>query len=455
MTPRGLQPARDPDDVVTAVREAVGADIEAPAARFCVAVSGGLDSSVLLHVLASLVPGRLRAVYVNHQLHPDAARWGEDCAALCRNAGVPFVSLEVMVSAGGEGPEAAARHARYRALGRELAPGELLLTAHHRDDQAETVIMNLCRGSGAAGLAGIPRRAPFAAGELCRPLLDLPRSALLGYALRAGLRWVDDPANTDPRMDRNFVRHRVIPALESRWPGARGAIGRSARLTAEAAGLLDELAAHDARRVQRRGRVLMCALQDLSEPRQRNVLRHLCRRQLGAPPPEARLREGLAQMHRAPADRLPLVSWSRGEIRRYQGALYLMAPLAAWRPPAAAVQVPVRAGAEADLGGAAGRITLLRSHGRGLALARLGPSLHVRFRAGGERLRLVAGGPSRDLKKLFQERHVVPWMRPRIPLLYCGDALVAVAGLWVAVEFAAGGDEPGVRVRWDRHLPIE
>jgi tRNA(Ile)-lysidine synthase len=442
-------------EVVETVRRAIEPALTRPDAGICVAISGGLDSSVLLHALTRCSVGRLRAIYVNHQLHADAAEWGRRCERLCATLGVPFMSRRVTVERDtGEGPEAAARRARYQALAESLGAHEVLVTGHHQDDQIETVILNLMRGSGVAGLGGIPRRASLGGSLILRPLLDLPRAVLHEYAFREGLDWIDDPANVDQHLDRNFLRQQVLPALASRWPGIRLTVARSARLCAEAAALLDELAARDAKRVQRAGRVSIAALEALGEPRRRNVLRHLCWRELRSVPPEARLREGLAQLLKAGEDRNPVLAWRRGEIRRYRSNLYLLQPLS--RPAEAdRVDLPLRAGATLDLGEGRGRLRLVRVRGQGLAGSRPGQALTVRYRSGGERIRPAGQAHTRDLKKLLQERGVVPWMRDRIPLLYCGDVLAAVAGLWVAANFAARATEPGLRVRWDDHPPID
>ncbi len=443
-------------EVVAAVLKALQPVLAEPHGAICVALSGGLDSAVLLHVLARSGVAPLRAVYINHQLHPDAAAWGRHCERLCAALGVAFMTRTVTVETGtGDGPEAAARRARYDALTGCLAAGDILVTGHHQDDQNETVLLNLMRGAGATGLAGIPRSGHAGATRLLRPLLDLPRAALHAYARTEGLEWIEDPSNTDQRMDRNFLRHEVLPVLESRWPGIRATIGRSARLASEAAALLDELGAQDARRVQRRGKVLLAALVALSDPRRRNVIRYLCRRELGSVPSEAGLREGLAQLMSAGGDRRPLLSWAGGEIRRYRTTLYLLPPLGRHPDPDQLIDLPAHPGARVALDPGCGQLRLVRAHGQGLAVAKIGRSLSVRFRAGGERIRPAGERHTRELKKLLQERGVVPWMRDRIPLAYSGSALAAVAGLWVATEFAAQGGEPGLRIRWDRHPVIE
>jgi tRNA(Ile)-lysidine synthase len=437
--------------VIDGVRVALG---EITEARYCVALSGGMDSSVLVQAMAGLVaPDALRAVYVDHGLHPDSGAWANHCRGLCERLGVRFEVRTVRIEPrSGESLEAAARRERYAALLQTLRPGEALLTAHHEDDQAETVLLNLLRGCGISGLAGVPRRAQADGIRLLRPLLGVSRAEIEAYARVTGLAWIEDPSNTDIRMDRNFLRHQVIPVLESRWQGLRRTIGRSARLHAEAAMLLDELAARDAHRVGRGPRLSLDALSQLPEPRQRNLLRWVCRRQLGSVPGEARLREGLAQLLAAGPDRSPLIDWPGGEVRRYRGRLFVLAPSARAALPGAAV-LRARPGACLDLG-RLGRLRLRRVVGSGLATARITTDLDVRMRAGGERLRPAGRIARRQLKKLLQERGIVPWMRDRLPLLYWREELVAVADLWVAAEFVAGPGEPGLEVRWEAHPPL-
>jgi tRNA(Ile)-lysidine synthase len=353
----------------------------------------------------------------------------------------------------GEGPEAAARRARYDALRRVLQAGEKLLTAHHLDDQAETLVLNLLRGSGATGLGGIPPRAPLGAGQLLRPLLNLPRAELLAYAQRHGQRWIEDPANLDTRLDRNYLRHIVMPALRNRWPSAVATIGRSARLCGEAAQLLEAMAASDARSVVRRQRIAIPRLCRLETARQRNLLRYLCRRQLGSVPAEARLAEGLAQLVGAAPDRSPVLRWPGGEIRRYRESLYLLDP--GWEHGVGEAGQAILPGQWLDLGPPRGRLSVaLTTRDGGIAASLVQTGLQVRFRSGGERLRLAGQAHHRDLKRLLQEHGVVPWMRRHLPLLYSAERLVAVADLWVAAECVAPAGERGYRVRWDGHPAI-
>ncbi len=217
---------------------------DAPDAPLLVGLSGGLDSTVLLHALAADAAVRargLRAIHVRHDLQPAAAAWAQHCVEFCAAMQVALQVVPVHVRLGsGLGLEGAAREARHAAFAAALAPAEVLVLAHHRDDQAETVLLRLLRASGSGGLAAMRGSRLFAQGRLWRPLLELPRAALLGYAQAHELRWIDDPSNADAAFDRNFLRHRVLPVLRTRWPGADAALARSAALLAEDAALLAE-----------------------------------------------------------------------------------------------------------------------------------------------------------------------------------------------------------------------
>ncbi|MCB1825603.1 MAG: tRNA lysidine(34) synthetase TilS [Candidatus Competibacteraceae bacterium] len=428
-----------------------------------VGYSGGLDSHVLLHLLATnraCWPGRtLAAVYVDHGLQAASARWGEHCAHTCHELDIPFRVLRIDARpAPGESPEAAARRARYAALAAELGPDAALLTAHHRDDQAETLLLQLLRGAGPHGLAAMPTASRLGSGWLLRPLLDVDRSGLLAYALEHDLRWIEDVSNTDTDFDRNYLRHRILPLLRERWPAVARNLARSAQWCAETADWLDANADADLARVttQRPDALHIPALQALGEPRQRNALRRWLR-QLGLPVPDARqLRHILHDALTAARDRQPRVRWRGGEARRYRDTLYAMPPL----PPHEPRQTLVwRANADGypplDLPGL-GTLRLRATRGEGLRAELLaGVTLTIRFRQGGERFRPVGRHHSQELKKLLQEAGIPPWERDRLPLIYLSSTptlpregggnpgLLAVVGLGIATEAAARAGEPG------------
>jgi tRNA(Ile)-lysidine synthase len=419
-----------------------------------VAYSGGVDSHVLLHALASIRASlgcRIGAVHVNHGLHEHAAEWETHCREVSRTLAVPFVSLRVDArAAAGESPEAAARAARYAALQDWLAPGDCLLTAQHQDDQAETLLLQLLRGSGVKGLAAMPVRADFGAGQLRRPLLDCARQALLAYARENDLDWIDDPSNQDTGLDRNFLRHRVVPELRERWPALSATLARSARHCAEATRALAQLAELDLAAVAgETARALQVSgLQRLSMERRRNALRHWCMRQCGSTPSTAVVERMLTDVLAGRVDAEPCVRWGDHELRRYRDQVYLLgqAPL---ELPAGMLDWPLPR--PLVLPGDGGTLSVTTETGGGIrAAAVAGNLLQVGFRHGGERCRPGGRRHHHALKKLFQEHGVLPWERSRIPLIYIGNELAAVAGLWVCEPFCAGAGEPGLAIHWDR-----
>jgi tRNA(Ile)-lysidine synthase len=420
--------------------------------RLVVAFSGGLDSTVLLHALASSRDAHqtaLLAIHIDHGLHPESAAWCRHCRSFATSLDIEFESVKVAVrSDSGQGLEAAAREARYAAFRAILRSGDCLLSAHHKDDQAETLLLNLMRGSGPAGLAGIGEVRSFAAGWLLRPLLSVSREELQDYATQHALRWIDDPSNEDRTIDRNYLRHEVLPLLEERWPGAASRLQRRAVLASEAATMLDQLADSDFHDLGGRpDRLTLDTLRRLPAERQRNVLRYVIR-ELGLPsPPAAQLHSVVADLIPARDDGQPIVQWPGAEIRRYREQLYVLATSG----PESANPVAAKTDGRFTLAAGMGELKLESGAPSGLAEDLVARGLELRYRAGGEEIKPVGQAHTRKLKKLLQEEGVVPWMRERLPLLYAGGELVAVADLWLASSAASA---PGVAVRWINRPPI-
>lgn len=417
----------------------------------CVALSGGLDSVVLLEALARGLPGhgrwRLRAVHVDHALYPDSADWDRACAQRSVRLDIPYDSVRVVVpQIRGESLEAAARAARYEALASRLQPGEILLTAHHADDQLETMLLALVRGAGLAGLAAMPDVVPFAGGWHARPLLSFSRAALEAWARAASLDWLDDPANRELRFDRNYLRHVVAPELRRRWPAVSTRAVRSARHLAEAHALLDEVAIEDLKHAACGRSLNLAVLGRMSAGRRRNLLRAWLRfRDL--PAPATRVLTALEHdMWCSAPDRCPVSRWPGAELRRHRGLLYAMQPL---EEPPGSVHLSWEWRQPAVLPAALGQLRAISSDSNGLAIARLPPVLRIGFRAGGERLRVAGRAHHRPLKKWLQELDVLPWYRDRVPLVFAGDSLLAVADRLIAHEFAAGAGEDGVSITWE------
>jgi len=429
-----------------------------PIARYCVALSGGADSSALLKCLVDLHQQRpllgLRAVHVNHHLQPAAAAWAQHCAAFARQLNVPLLVLDAQVHvARGESPEAAARDARYRLLAENLAVDEFLLTAHHAEDQLETLLLQLARGGGVPGLASMPRRAPCGPGIHLRPLLDFSREELRAYLAAAGQGWIEDPSNVDLRFDRNFMRHQVLPLLLGRWPALAASAVRSADHLASAQLLLDELAREDHVLAAAGHRLQVAALRGLEPARLRNLLRFWIRQHGVSMPASTVLEQVAQQMLEARADSVPEVTWGQHVIRRYRDRLYLDRQLP--QPPSEMLSWTWRTEPELVLPGGLGKL-LASVAERNVATFRMLPDrLRVSWRSGGEKLQVAANRPRRELRALLQEWDVVPWMRGRIPLLYADEALVAVGDLAIAAEFRAAPDQPGTLIEWLDHPALD
>ena len=420
--------------------------LTAPPKRFVIALSGGLDSTVLAHMLSTTRQDHgiaLQAVHVDHRMQADSRSWARHCKRFAAELDLEFVCEVTDVDlAGGDGPEAAARDARYAALEKHVDDGDWLLSAHHGDDQAETLLLNLLRGSGPAGLAGMQAMRSFATGWLVRPLLDVPRDELVAYAVRKDLSWIDDPSNADRGYDRNFLRSEVLPLLKQRWPHAGAKLARSAELARDSSNLLADLAALDIAAIGGVcNKLPATALGTLSPPRQRNLLRYAAQIS-GLPAPGAvHLQAILEQLLPAREDAEPLVSWLGGEARRYRDTVYLQPTFRAanFESGASLVAGSVR------IGPGLGVLTLGPGDGPGLSEASLKQGLSVRRREGGEEIKPVGQTHTRKLKKLLQEEGVLPWLRNELPLVYSGNYLVAVADLWIAADAAA---ENGPVIHW-------
>lgn len=428
-------------------------DVAGEPSRFVVALSGGLDSTVLAHVLAT---GRedhgraIIAVYVDHGMHPDSSAWGEHCRAFAGKLGIGFDSRAVSVDlASGRGPEAAARESRYAAFGNLLESGDWLLSAHHGDDQVETLLLNLMRGSGPSGLAGMDVARRLADGWLIRPMLDFSRDELHAYALRHGLEFVEDPSNREQQYDRNYLRHEILPLFESRWPAAADRIRRSATLLRESSQLLADLAELDSHRTTgAAGKLMISALSELPEARQRNLLRHTISA-LGLPMPGgAHVDRIVRELVCARADAQPVVTWPGALARRYRDLLYLMPADVEAELPAEAQSV---SGERITLPGALGELMFHGGSKIGLSDSVMAGGPEIRYRKGGEEFQPLFHRHTKKLKKLLQEEGVVPWMRDRLPLVYSNDRLVAVADLWIAADAAS---EPGTAIEWRRRPAI-
>ncbi len=397
-----------------------------PTRHWRVGFSGGLDSTVLLQLFAQLrergLLADLQAVHVHHGLQSAADAWVSHCAVVCAALAVPLDVHHVRPDQAAS-LERAAREARYAAFAQVLPADGCLVLGQHRDDQLETLLLRLVRGAGVKGLAGMPGERPFAVGRLWRPLLDEPRSTLLAYAEAAGLSWIEDPSNADTHLDRNYLRHEVLPRLQRRWPGVAQVMARSAAHLAEADELLGELATLDLQQAQVGEQsfawlplpsLALAPLQALSEARQRNALRawlaSLTRQ------PDSAHWAGWQALRDSGEASDPLWQLEGGSVSRGAGRIWWVPATWSVEPPPPVVTTHAN--------------TLeLPGNGR-LVFAGEGAESgwRIAYRQGGERL-VVPGRGTRDLKRLLNERKVPPFLRGRLPLLWRGDELLAVANL--------------------------
>ncbi|MTH45200.1 tRNA lysidine(34) synthetase TilS [Intestinirhabdus alba] len=416
--------------------------------QILVAFSGGLDSTVLLHQLTRWRDRhpdvRLRAIHIHHGLSPHAEEWVRHCEAICQAWQVPLQVERVTLVNEGLGVEAHARRARYQAFARALRPGELLATAQHLDDQCETFLLALKRGSGPAGLSAMAESAPFSGTRLIRPLLSQTRQALGRWAEAYALRWIEDESNQDDAWDRNFLRLRVLPLLQQRWPHFADAAARSAALCAEQESLLDELLAKDlADCMTIQGSLRLAPLMVLSDPRRAAILRRWLA-SLNAPMPS---RDALGRLWQEVAlareDASPCLRVGEHEIRRYREQLWWVKSVSGqtetvlpWQHLEAPLPLPE----------GLGYVQLLP--GGGLRPPRPDEAVSVRFKAPGVLHIVGRGGGGRKLKKIWQELGVPPWERDTTPLLFYGETPIAAAGRFITAEGAAVGE--GVRLAWKK-----
>lgn len=422
---------------------------------YWVAYSGGLDSHVLLHLFAelrSIHPSiNLRAIHVNHGLSPNAEVWSVHCASVCDALQVEYVQETIDATASlGESPEDAARRGRYAVFSSLMGLDDLLFTAHHQDDQAETMLLQLFRGAGPKGLSAMPHSKPLGLGKLVRPLLGHARAELKTYAEDSQLNWIEDESNTNIHFSRNFIRHHVMPVLKQHWPSIGTTVTRSAANCAEAQQVLDELAEEDLINAQgpREEMLSVAALQALNPKRQRQLLR-LWFKKLGFfVPGLVKIKQIQKDMLYSSSDKRPHFAWKSVQVRRYQDFLYAMPDLPLHNKDqefnwnfTSSLQL-------SNLGELSAKPTI-----EGGFSIKENTDVIVRFRRGGEICKLPGRDFTHSLKKLFQDWRIPYWERDRIPLLYVGEELAAVIGYFIGEAFRAEKGEAGYELIFTPFLP--
>ncbi len=390
--------------------------------RWVVAYSGGLDSSVLLHALTQFAEApAIHVLHIHHGLQAEADEWQRHAQRQARSLSVSLTTVKVSVEEGA-GLEDAARRARYAAFEAFLEPGDALLQAHHLDDQVETLLLRMFRGTGVDGLKGMPASRELGEALLVRPLLNCPRSELEDYARAKGLDWIDDPSNDNTAFDRNYLRHTVLPLVEARWPAYRAALGRLSDL---AAAVLPNDKLSTLTRYTRHSvwpAMDLEALRKLDEGGRNAGLRQWLS-QATLTPSLAQLQALQKSMLWSSADAEPVFEFGDFQVRRFQEALYITRLREVDRNLA--------------LDWSGSTVLVLPGAGKLSVVGLAGEEdFTVRLRRGGERCQPAGRPHSQRLKKLLQEAGVPPWLRNRLPLIYLNGELAAVADLWICEGFA-------------------
>ena len=412
---------------------------------YWIAYSGGVDSHVLLHLchcLRDTLAISFRAIHVNHGLHPLAAEWALHARQICTELAMPLEQHALQLSLrSGESLEALAREQRYAVFARRMAVGDVLFTAHHPDHQAETLLLQLCRGAGPKGLSAMPRIKPFASGDHARPLLLFSQAALSCYAREKRLHWVDDTSNANVAHARNFIRHHVLPLLASRWPAIVPTIARSASFCAEAQGLLEANISCAALKGSRADSLSVVKLLQLPSDQRRLALRTWIQ-SLAFPLPSAKKLQTIdACVLRARNDKMPCVAWSGAVVRRYRDDLCLLwmrAPVMPLAPLVWDMKAPLVLSGQ-------GVLKATRTMGSGLSASLA--EVCIRFRKGGEWVEVPGVGRA-TFNKRCQQWGVPPWERDGVPLVYVGDRLVSVVGYFMDRAYEAKTGEAGLTLEW-------
>lgn len=395
-----------------------------PAKKLLIAYSGGLDSRVLLHLTAQLpIDFKIRAMHIHHGLQKEADDWVNHCQKICDELNVPFQSVHLdLITNKGDSIEDIARKGRYQALKETLQEDEVLLTAHHQNDQAETILLQLFRGSGVQGLASMPVVSDFGKGQHARPLLAETRQNLESYARENKLSYINDPSNKDLSFDRNYLRQKIFPQLRERWLGIDKTLFRAASIQAETKELLDEIAEQDLHAIHtnKNNTLSIREMLELSGARQKLLIRHWIKKSGFSLPSEKKLKHIFSDVIHARKDAMPLVEWQGAQTRRFKDELYIMSPLSSHD-------------SSQNISWNCHNPLEISSLGLIIYPEVLQDKKHpvtVRFRQGGEKVYIPERSANISLKNLLHDAGIPPWLRSRLPLIYNSDGqLIQIIGL--------------------------
>ena len=423
--------------------------------KFCIAFSGGVDSTVLLHVMKNIIDekSQIRAIHINHNIVDNSKVWTKTCKSICKNFGIDIEIISLEVTHKGYGLEAAARDERYEKLKEKLYENEYLLTAHHEEDQMETVFLRMARGTGLDGLQGINEKYSFGEGIIFRPMLEVSKTSVMDYAKEHQLKWVEDSSNQDTHFDRNFLRKKIIPQFRERWPSIASSVSRLSQLSAQNIKILNQIAEEDIGPIANMNELPLAKLLDKSFERANNMLRYIILANGMSIPSMKTLQDGLKEMLDPETDK-SVIAWKDYCIRKYKNHLYFLSN-SDLEPNKVDVRIPWEIGKTVNLGENIGTIEATFIHGDGLSIEKCKNKLTISYRQGGELIKPIGHRINKSLKNLFQENQILPWMRDKIPLIYYQDELVSVADLWFNQNYVASQNEAGFVVNWHKKMIIK
>ena len=423
--------------------------------KFCIAFSGGMDSTVLLHVMKNIIDekSQIRAIHINHNIVDNSKVWTKTCKSICKNFGIDIEIISLEVTHKGYGLEAAARDERYEKLKEKLYENEYLLTAHHEEDQMETVFLRMARGTGLDGLQGINEKYSFGEGIIFRPMLEVSKTSVMDYAKEHQLKWVEDSSNQDTHFDRNFLRKKIIPQFRERWPSIASSVSRLSQLSAQNIKILNQIAEEDIGPIANMNELPLAKLLDKSFERANNMLRYIILANGMSIPSMKTLQDGLKEMLDPETDK-SVIAWKDYCIRKYKNHLYFLSN-SDLEPNKVDVRIPWEIGKTVNLGENIGTIEATFIHGDGLSIEKCKNKLTISYRQGGELIKPIGHRINKSLKNLFQENQILPWMRDKIPLIYYQDELVSVADLWFNQNYVASQNEAGFVVNWHKKMIIK
>ena len=379
--------------------------------------------------------------------------WTKTCKSICKNFGIDIEIISLEVTHNGYGLEAAARDERYKKLKEKLYENEYLLTAHHEEDQMETVFLRMARGTGLDGLQGINEKYSFGEGIIFRPMLEVSKTSVMDYAKEHQLKWVEDSSNQDTHFDRNFLRKKIIPQFRERWPSIASSVSRLSQLSAQNIKILNQIAEEDIGPIANMNELPLAKLLDKSFERANNMLRYIILANGMSIPSMKTLQDGLKEMLDPETDK-SVIAWKDYCIRKYKNHLYFLSN-SDLEPNKVDVRIPWEIGKTVNLGENIGSIEATFIHGDGLSIEKCENKLTISYRQGGELIKPIGHRINKSLKNLFQENQILPWMRDKIPLIYYQDELVSVADLWFNQNYVASQNEAGFVVNWHKKMIIK